>query len=133
MRPSWIVAGAAMAAATALASPALAADAAKPAANDSCFFSSSWQGWHAPNDKTIYLRINVRDIYRVDLSSGSSLLTWPGARLVNVEHGSDSICSPLDLNLTVADQGGARDFVIAKSITKLTPAEVAAIPKKDLP
>jgi hypothetical protein len=131
MRPSRILAGAAMAAATALASPAPAA--AKPAANDSCFFSSSWQGWHAPNDKTIYLRINLHDIYRVDLSSGSSLLTWPGARLVNVEHGSDSICSPLDLNLTVADQGGARDFVIAKSITKLTPEEVAAIPKKDLP
>jgi hypothetical protein len=129
-----IVAGAAATAALlGLCGPAMAAAPAKPAAHDSCFFSSSWQGWHAPNDNTIYLRVNVRDIYRVDLSSGSSLLTWPDAHLINVMRGSNAICSPLDLDLRVADTGGMRDFVIAKSITKLTPEEVALIPKKDLP
>ena len=110
---------------------------AVPAATNgrNCFFSSEWQGWKAPDDKTIYLRVNVRDIYRVDLSSGSPLLTDFDNHLVNVQHGSDYICSPLDLQLAVVENGipGMRDFVIAKTITKLTPDQIAAIPKKDLP
>ncbi len=133
MLASILTGAAAMAALLSVCNPALAAAAAKPAAHDSCFFSSSWRSWHAPNDNTIYLRVNVSDIYRVDLSSGSSLLTWPSAHLINIERGSNTICSPLDLDLRVADTGGMREFLIAKSITKLTPEEVALIPKKDLP
>jgi hypothetical protein len=52
-----------------------------------------------------------------------------------VLHGSDMICSPLDLQLSVADSGGGgfKTFLIAKAIIKLTPEEAAAIPKKDQP
>ncbi len=118
-----------------LSGGALAAD--KPSAKSTghdCFLSSQWQGWKAPDENTIYLRINVRDIYRVDLSAGSTLLKWPDTRLDSVEHGSSYICSPLDLQLTVAENGGgAREPIIAKAITKLTPEQIAAIPKKDLP
>ena len=46
----------------------------------------------------------------------------------------DWICSPLDLQLQVVDMHGAfREPLIVKSITKLTPAEVAAIPPKFRP
>ena len=119
-----------------LAGAASAADqpAAKPAPKrtSSCFFSSEWDGWRAPNENTIYLRVNVRDIYRVDLSAGSRLLTWSDSHLINKLWGSNSICSPLDLDLQVSD-GLARESLIAKSIVKLTPDEVKQIPKKDLP
>lgn len=106
----------------------------KPASH-SCFRASDWHGWRAPDDKTIYLRVNVNEIYRVDLSAGSFLLNSGNSHLVNVEHGSDLICSPIDLQLSVAENGmgSFKEFLIAKSITKLTPEQVAAIPKKYLP
>jgi len=109
-------------------------DAKAPAKQSSCFLESAWQGWHAPDEKTVYLRVNGHDIYRLDLSSGAPLLTWGDAHLVNIQHGSSWICTPLDLQLSVKENGGiAEDYLFIKTMTKLTPDEVAAIPKKDLP
>jgi hypothetical protein len=104
-----------------------------PAPNRSCFFSSSWHGWRSPSPDVIYLRVNVNDIYKVDLSVGSHLLMWPDSHLINQIRGSNTICSGLDLDLSVSDNGGFREPLIAKSLVKLTPDEVAAIPKKYLP
>jgi hypothetical protein len=116
----------------------VSANAAAPApeaaaAKQSCFFSSSWHGWRSPSPDVIYLRVNVRDVYRVDLSVGSKLLLWPDSHLINQVRGRNSICSGLDLDLMVSDGGGFREPLIAKSVVKLTPDEVATIPKKYLP
>jgi hypothetical protein len=108
------------------------APAATPKPRMPCFFSSDWTNWHAPNKDTIYLRVHVRDIYRLDLSYGSTLLTWPDSHLINVMRGTNSVCYPIDLDLTVGNNGIVEPLFV-KSITKLTPEEVAAIPKKDLP
>ena len=111
-----------------------APDAAKapPAKTSSCFYSRDWDGWRSPDDKTIYLRVNLKDIYQVDLASSSSLLTWPDSHLINDVHGVDSVCGPIDLDLKVAQDGFAEPLFI-KAITKLTPEQVKAIPKKFLP
>ncbi len=116
------------------ASAATSSPATKPAQN-SCFRATDWQGWHATDDKTLYLRVNVGDIYRVDLNSPSPMLLAGDSHLVNVEHGSSYICSPIDLQLSVAQNGPGsfREFLFVKSITKLTPEQVAALPKKDRP
>jgi hypothetical protein len=111
-----------------LASPAVAND------QHPCFFINQWQGWHATDANTVYLRVNLKDIYKLDLSAGSQELTWPGSyHLISVVRGSDSICTPLDLQLAVSDGRGFYQPIIVKTITKLTPDEVAALPKKDLP
>jgi hypothetical protein len=104
--------------------------AAKP--RPSCFFSRDWSGWRSPDEKTIYLRVNVSDIYRVDLASGSQLLTWPDSHLVNEIRGTDSICNPIDLDLKVV-QDGVSEPLFVKAITKLTREQAAAIPKKFRP
>jgi hypothetical protein len=118
----------------AAASPA-AAQRAPHAKSDSapCFFISQWRGWKAPNDHTLYLGVNFRDVYEVQLSAGSSTLQDPDAHLVSVTRGSDSICSPLDLQLAVAEPYGFKEPLIARSLVKLTPDEVAAIPRKYRP
>ncbi len=95
----------------------LAAHPAMADAQHPCFFINQWQGWHATNDHTIYIRVNMRDIYRIDLSAGSQELTWPGSyHLVSVVRGSSSVCTPLDLQaggvgrpwlLPAADRPGA--------------------------
>jgi hypothetical protein len=99
-----------------------------------CFASNSWDGWSAPGDgDVLYLRVQARDVYRVDLAPGSHASKGADRFLVNRIRGSNWICSPLDLNLTLSDHQGFREPLIARSLRKLTPAEVAAIPPKDRP
>jgi hypothetical protein len=107
---------------------------AKPAkAPRQCFYLSDWRGWTAPNRDTLYLKVRGKDVYRVDLAYGSSQLTSPGTHLVSVVRGVDSVCSPLDLDLRVSDGFGMPMPIRAKTITKLTPEQIALIPKKDRP
>ncbi len=113
---------------------ALAASTAQAAdQRSSCFLASEWGNWHAPSPKVIYLRVNSNDIYRLDLSAGSDMLQDPDVHLINQVHGSAWICSAIDLQLEVAEQGGMREGLIVQSMTHLTPDEVKAIPRKDLP
>jgi hypothetical protein len=101
---------------------------------DSCFLSRDWEGWKSPSPNVIYLRIGVSQIYRLDLSAGSNQLQEGDVHLINKVRGSDWICSPLDLDLQLADDHGIfREPLFVKSITRLTPDQVAAIPRKDLP
>ncbi|HEY5289830.1 MAG TPA: hypothetical protein VIJ59_07325 [Caulobacteraceae bacterium] len=115
---------------------ALGAVVGSASANDRhpCFFINQWQGWHATDANTLYLRVNMRDVYRADLSAGSQQLTWPGSyHLVSRVEGSSSICTPLDLQLAVADGHGFYQPLIVRDLVKLTPDEIASMPKKDRP
>ena len=116
------------------AASATAGPAESPKADKNCFLSNRWEGWSAPGDgDVLYLRVGLNDIYRVDLTPGSHVRKEPDRFLVNRVRGSSWICSALDLDLTMSDQNGFREPLIARSLRKLTPAEVAAIPRKDLP
>lgn len=98
-----------------------------------CFFITQWNGWKSPSPNVIYLGVNLHDVYRVDLSAGSPQLQWPDVHLVSRVTGSDSICTALDLQLEVSDDNGFSAPLIASRLTKLTPLEVSAIPKRFLP
>ena len=120
----------------ALGALALATSAEAGARRDdahSCFFTTQWQGWKAPDENTLYLGVNMHDVYKVELSAGSPRLMWPDAHLVSIVRGSSSICTALDLDLKVADSNGFPTGLIAKSMRKLSKEEVAAIPRKFLP
>ena len=133
-RLSALLAGVAVAGALGLAGQASADQA--PAANrtDHCFLSRDWEGWKSPSPNVIYLRVGVSRIYQLDLSAGSNQLQEPAMHLVNKVRGSDWICDPLDLDLKLVDDHGAfEEPLFVKAITKLTPEQVAAIPKQFLP
>jgi hypothetical protein len=117
-----------------LTGDALAADAGKAPA-EQCFRSGQYQGFHALNDHTMIVRVNVNDFYRIEMSGTCPELTQPDAILITEMRGSDMICGPLDWDLKVGEPGPGGFAVpcIVKSQTKLTPAEVAALPKKDKP
>ena len=118
------------------ATPVLADTAAAPGAAPKparvCFSLSDWQGWSAPDRDTLYMKVRNRDVYRVELSHGTGQLTSPGVHLVSVVRGIDRVCHPHDLDLRVSDGMFAMP-IMAKSITKLTKEEIAALPKRDRP
>jgi hypothetical protein len=125
-----------LAAATlALALATTPSSAAAPEKHPDCFpADGSWQSWSAAdNGDVLYLRVFINDIYRVDLTPGSHAYRRPDYFLVNEVRGSNWICRAVDLDLTMASSYGYRRPLIAVSMRKLTPAEVAAIPREDLP
>jgi hypothetical protein len=102
--------------------------------NSQCFLSRNFESWKAPDAKTIYIRVNVRDYYRLDLGVSCPSLLWPSVHLITKWHGSDFVCTAIDWDLKVAHTGG--DIVtpcIVKKMTKLSPSEAAAIPAKFKP
>lgn len=70
-----------------------------------CFFASQWEGWKAPNAHVMYVRVNMHDVYRVDFASSCQELTWPDAHLITTFRGSNSVCTPLDLDIKVSEGG----------------------------
>jgi len=117
----------------ALAAALLAASAQAAGAAQNCFLSQDWQGWSSPAPNVLYLKVGLHDVYKVGLSGGSSQLQNPGVHLVSIVRGSSNVCSAIDLDLKVADNNGFATPLIADTLTKLTPDEIAAIPKKYRP
>src|SRR6185437_8621228 len=123
MKARFLIAAAA-ALGLSLAGVAYAATPDKTNTTRNCFLTNDWQGWRGADANTIYLRVHAHDVYKVELSSGSNMVTDPSNHLVNDVRVSPWICGPLDLDLKISD-GHIREPLIVKSITKLTPEEVA--------
>lgn len=115
----------------AAAGPAMAKDPPKP---NQCFFSRDYQGFRAIDQHAMYIRVNVSDIYRIEFEGTCPEILEPDARLITVVRGSDQICGPLDWDLRVGQSPPSiATPCIVKSQTRLTPAEAAAIPRKQKP
>ncbi len=122
--------------AAAICATAGVAQAAPPPASGGdtpCFFINQWEGWKAPDDHTLYLAVNFKQVYKAELSGRSSLLQDPDAHIVSVTHGPETVCRPIDLELEVSAPPGIREPLIVKSLRKLTPEEVAALPPRERP
>lgn len=131
--PMALAAAALAASAGAAPDPATGA-APKPKPGRDCFLVNSWEGWSAPaGGDMLYLKVNLHDIYQVDLTPGSHVHKDGDRFLVSRIRGSSWICNALDLDLRISDRHGIVQPLIVRSLRKLTPAEAAAIPPKDLP
>ncbi len=105
-----------------------------PAKPSACFFVSEFENWKAPDAKTINVRVNLHQYYRLDLSAACPALLWPNSHLITTWRGGTSVCSALDWDIKVAQSpGGISSACIVKTMTPLTPEEAAAIPKKFKP
>jgi len=100
----------------------------KPARH--CFSLTRWNGgWRAAANDVLYLGIDHSDVYRLDLNGSNDQLLMADAHLINIVRGGDMVCTPIDLDLFVSDGHGFKTPLFVKTITKLTPEEVAALPK----
>ncbi len=106
----------------------------QPTRPSGCFFVNQFENWKAADAKTINVRVNLHQYYRLDLSAPCPALLWPSAYLVTSWRGSSSVCSALDWDIKVGQSpGGIESACIVKTMTPLTPEEAAAIPKKYKP
>jgi hypothetical protein len=111
---------------------ALPAQAQTP--RNECFFVKQFENWKGgPDEKTMYIRVSGNRFYRLDLANRCSELSWPDPLMVNKFRGT-TICSPLDWDMRISRRdGGAPTPCMVKTMTRLSPAEVAALPKKQKP
>jgi hypothetical protein len=110
----------------------LGAAEAKPASKDrTCFHASNVSGFRAPDDKTVYVRVGVRDIYQMEMMGSCPQIDW--AEKIGIRtRGSEWICSGLDADLISPTSIGPQRCAV-RMMRKLTPAEVAAMPPKSRP
>lgn len=116
------------------AMPVFAQPATSVPHRDQCFFVTQFENWRAPDRRTINIRVGGNHYYRLDLGYECFPLQSPGARLITTFRGSNTVCSPLDWDLRVsAGIGSPSEPCIVKTMTELSPAEVAALPPKAKP
>jgi hypothetical protein len=115
---------------TAASTPAFAKSPAAPGKNQ-CFFTRNADGFAAPNEKTLYVRVGVRDVYQFEMFGTCPDMDW-SQRIALVSRGSDWICSGMDAEVVTRSTIGPPRCP-GRSVRKLTPAEVAALPPKSRP
>ena len=95
-----------------------------------CFNRRDWtRAWRVtPDARTVYISAGG-SIYRLDLVQAYPLLRSPWAILHNTDS-SDVICTAIDFRLSVSDRTGNWQAPIVKQLTRLSPEEAAALPKR---
>lgn len=117
-------------AAAALSAGATQALAADPAPGRQCFRVSQMDGHTVGDPKTLYVGVRNKDVYRVGMAGACLAGASMGDPLViETAAGGDLVCRPIDLNLKVAGTIGLSPCIV-KSITKLTPPQIASLPPK---
>ena len=99
-----------------------------------CFFTRNFESWKASDAKTIYIRVNLNQYYRLDLVGACPDLLSPSTHLITEWRGTNTVCSARDWDLKVAQADNHFAVpCIVKTMTKLDPAAAAAIPPKFKP
>jgi len=98
-----------------------------------CFNARMIDNFNAPDDSTVYIRVNVNEIYRLKLFAPCPNVTWDQRIALQNRAGGGWICGPLDAELLVRDPGLGLQRCPISEMRKLTPAEAAALPKKNRP
>jgi hypothetical protein len=116
----------------AASAPVASAQPAAQGGGEQCFYTRSINGFQAPDDRTVYIRVGVSDIYRLGLMIGCTGLTFREGIGLESTVGDPWICSPIQATVVYRDTG-IRNRCPVSDIHKLTPDEIAALPKRDLP
>jgi hypothetical protein len=103
-----------------------------PSRGEQCFYTRNINGFRAPDNRTVYVRVGVSDIYRLDLMNDCTGLTFRQGIGLESTPGDPWICSAIQATVVYRDVG-IRNVCPVSNIHKLTPAEVAAMPKRDMP
>ncbi len=125
-------------AAVSLATVAHAAEPARmskaPKAPRACFPARSVNNFAAVDDKNLYVRVGVRDVYQLEMFGNCFDLSWVHS-LGLVSRGGSFICEggPSGVDVVTRDAGPGLQTCPVSSIRKLSPEAIAALPAKARP
>jgi hypothetical protein len=124
---------AAMAALLALsATAASAADKpAKGSTHNDCFWTRNVDGFAAPDDHTLNVRVGVRDVYQFEMLGPCPDIDW-NQRIALISRSGSNICSGMDAEVVTHSPIGPQRCAV-RSMRKLTPEEIAALPPRAKP
>jgi hypothetical protein len=96
-----------------------------------CFRASQVYGFASADEKTVNLRVGVRDVYQFEMYGRCHDVDW-AQRIAIVSRGSSWICRGLDAELITPSPIGPQRCHV-KNMRKLTPEEVKALPRLGRP
>jgi hypothetical protein len=103
-------------------------DAAANVGANQCFKRRDVRNHTVGDNKTLYLDVDGRDVYRIEMSNSClSGAVSSDPLIFNNQTGTQEVCKPMDLDITVTGAGPSK--CIVSKIVRLTPSEVAALPK----
>jgi hypothetical protein len=97
-----------------------------------CFYRRDVRNHTVGDAHTLYFDVAGREVWRVQMSNpclASAVSSDP--LIIRNDTGGQSVCRPIDLDITVSAGGPLK--CIVSSIQRLSPAEVAALPKRTRP
>ena len=96
-----------------------------------CFSPRDVQSWRAADNRTVYVRVGVNRVYRMQLMGPCPNVDWT-QRLGIQSFGGTQICSGIDATIIAPTPIGPRRCPVTQ-ITELTPAEIQAMPARNRP
>jgi hypothetical protein len=99
-----------------------------------CFYARSVTNFAAADDRNLYIRVGVRDVYHLAMFGNCFDLSWVHA-LGLKSRGGNFICEGTNVSVDVVtrDAGPGVQSCPVTAIRKLTADEVAGLPKKARP
>lgn len=95
-----------------------------------CFRSMDIRNHTFADKSTLLLAVGPKDVYRVTMNGACLAGVMPSDPIVTRSPpGSQIICKPIDMDISIARSGFATHCIV-DSVVKMSPEEVAALPKK---
>ncbi len=99
---------------------------AQPASQDPCFLTRNLRGHTVGTDgNTLYFNVDGRDTYKVTTTNSCLAHATASDTLLVRDRGLGKICHPMDLEVIVRG-----NHCIIGKLTRMTPEEASALPKK---
>jgi hypothetical protein len=113
---------------------AVAAAADKPAkapTHNDCFWTRNVDSFAAPDDHTLNVRVGMRDVYQFEMFGPCQDIDW-NQRIALISRTGSNICSGMDAEVVTHSPIGPQRCAV-RSMRKLTPEEIAALPRRARP
>lgn len=91
-----------------------------------CFFTRNVNGFSAPDDDTLYVRVGVNDVYEMQMFASCPDMDW-ASRLAIVSRTGSTICRGTDATIISPGPLGEQRCLV-RSVRKLSDAEAEALP-----
>ena len=96
-----------------------------------CFWTRNADGFAAADEHTLNVRVGVRDVYQFEMFGPCPDIDW-NQRIALVSRGGSTICTGMDAEVVTHSPIGPQRCAV-RSVRKLTPEEIAALPPRAKP